>query len=1828
MSEEVDDCDVLNNMISTNQQCDLILSDEIEDEFLSLHTLVCAFKDKQGKTDFVFTSGPVILVCDGSKDKLDVKQRFVMDFDIKKVFTHTFTVSKNAEKLASEDGNDLGPKYRDYLVICGEHKLQFLSLPDFHFYHYEIPFKLRNVFSCANSLLVERFYDASTEQSFHAHDTFHLYSLSGPFGELLPVIYKTNSFHPQWKFCWQSHRDEAGIVDTDRNFVLVYDQKEKVHRVYMARDTEEQEVHAAIRYVETLRKQHDSTLFASSLAPNSVGRTTNFDPTMRSPAMAALSDVINTDIDGRSPLASNIRSSFGHSTPNNPGAVNFPGNLPTPIYDGNNELWGQTPNTPRVNTRGALERNIHTRTLARMVNDDAPGTSSSPTYARLQTTASPFHRTHLSQMCRRGDSNADLLRDFTRMIRDTPRNFTKNTQVPENDIDFGDLERDPDVDLLLSKVCLECVWVEPKQGAMPKAEKVFVSTFLSDMYLNMVSTSGSVMKIIPVWKKASLTRTNLSSKKYEPVVVDCVDATLVMKSGITIVLGPEFTTTMYGGNEKIGPIFIEEINNARNRANFRLFKFSDNKIILVHEMRCIILELPETVSCVSANEFMKTCFTHFERSFSQKVFRKWKSEKRDIEGANASFEYKQLESVSIFMLEVVGVQVSRVVAQPRAETPDGHGGKKMRPEMSEAEVVAVMKNWIEKARSDPKKEEAEAENDHESHFLIELDPSGEGNEHARILLDAFHSQCEDWAIDTLNHNSLIGLVPFAYVLSEVLNFDEYQEYYANLYRYLLTQIKFDFKITDEAHEKFVANVGTPVSCWSMNSLISHLMNERTTSENLGSLPKAVSQRSLRMLTVFAVSRTLIGSNVNLDCQLWIGQDWRRRLGLCTESLSAFNKILKNARCNAPGRANQITSLFGIDHKAIDSKITAIKIIFLKIQTDAYAGATTIAPKKCVYATPEEKNRIAQLRWKTDIRRNNVALMLNSTRPILIVTSILRRNEEDNMKELQDRFLTQTSYRTLAQPFGRAFFDFRTSVPSLLTTIHIPKLNLGGMVYPSRVSCDPPSAEQFKLNTEWGNFYNALASAIRIGGSDTVRIDNEWIVMVSKSIKSAAVVGGLVLGFGYNGHLAPFNMYHAHQMLSTFDKFQSVALLLGLSASNITTCDNQIHKILATYLAFLMGPTPLEIRLDYTIQTSAVAGLGLLFAESGNMNIAKKLINEIGKAATKDEEPVTDRSSYKLTAGFSLGLIMLGKGNGSSSSVIPFKQNIPPMSSRLIFMMNGMRRDKCVFLPQTVTPVVPDAPNLPFSNTGPLSTASNGANHVKESENINIHHSSEPAALALGMMFMRTNNKIIAKELALPTTITDIERIKPDSMYARVLAYCLVMWDRIEPTQKFVKSLIPKVIQDYATSALHFGIPIEKDDDGEDILEPMSVREENYWRNMIDTATISQTYLYTVTAACMAIALKFSSCGGTEDESQSNEAFKVIEYYTRVVLPDGRSRKDTGSVRMCMYAGSYTRSSALAMLITSMSILRVGTADVEVMRYARLLRTGDRPESNDWVTLGKKHFEQMTAHQALGILMMGQGRYAFKKDNLSIALTIIATYPTLPQNVADNSHYHQPLRFLWTMAVEPRLVVPFDVAEGVVVEVDVLIVMKPKKEGGEPIVYKQKAPSLLPPLEDLLSISVGGGEYELVHINLRTADELKVMKDVMSVGQGRVMLKKYSVKSAEKKASESANIYQNKFDVLGLLQREDTAYLLDEDEIMQTIEKMEQELSLNSCDDYPNVQVQLNNVRDVTERTPPELAEMQKRALHLLGGSFDLWRDEVNVSNAIHGLAEHIQALQI
>ena len=52
-------------------------------------------------------------------------------------------------------------------------------------------------------------------------------------------------------------------------------------------------------------------------------------------------------------------------------------------------------------------------------------------------------------------------------------------------------------------------------------------------------------------------------------------------------------------------------------------------------------------------------------------------------------------------------------------------------------------------------------------------------------------------------------------------------------------------------------------------------------------------------------------------------------------------------------------------------------------------------------------------------------------------------------------------------------------------------------------------------------------------------------------------------------------------------------------------------------------------------------------------------------------------------------------------------------------------------------------------------------HFQEKESVNTHLAGQAACIALGLMFFRTNNESIAKRIALPNSIVQLEGIKPD-----------------------------------------------------------------------------------------------------------------------------------------------------------------------------------------------------------------------------------------------------------------------------------------------------------------------------------------------------------------------------------------------------------------------------------------------------------------------------------
>ncbi|VVD00273.1 unnamed protein product [Leptidea sinapis] len=79
---------------------------------------------------------------------------------------------------------------------------------------------------------------------------------------------------------------------------------------------------------------------------------------------------------------------------------------------------------------------------------------------------------------------------------------------------------------------------------------------------------------------------------------------------------------------------------------------------------------------------------------------------------------------------------------------------------------------------------------------------------------------------------------------------------------------------------------------------------------------------------------------------------------------------------------------------------------------------------------------------------------------------------------------------------------------------------------------------------------------------------------------------------------------------------------------------------------------------------------------------------------------------------------------------------------------------------------------------------------------NLDVTSPGATLALGLIYMQSNNPALAEWLRPPDTPYMLDYVRPDLLMLRVIARGLVLWDSIEPSQEWVESLVPATIRPY------------------------------------------------------------------------------------------------------------------------------------------------------------------------------------------------------------------------------------------------------------------------------------------------------------------------------------------------------------------------------------------------------------------------------------------------
>jgi anaphase-promoting complex subunit 1 len=328
---------------------------------------------------------------------------------------------------------------------------------------------------------------------------------------------------------------------------------------------------------------------------------------------------------------------------------------------------------------------------------------------------------------------------------------------------------------------------------------------------------------------------------------------------------------------------------------------------------------------------------------------------------------------------------------------------------------------------------------------------------------------------------------------------------------------------------------------------------------------------------------------------------------------------------------------------------------------------------------------------------------------------------------------------------------------------------------------------------------------------------------------AALCAGFLYGLGLLGHLSSLTVTDVCEYLIQGHDPTTIAVLIGSAASKLGTADALASRTICLHLPPLLPPQHWDIDISPQVQTAALVSLGLLYCRSGHRLMTEFLLAELSRSPASDR--CEDREGMVTAAAWALGMVLLGKGgrSSSSSSYSPATaagiagaagssmaraqqeqrtkeamhkegherggQSVPsPASSaaaesgmRSLVDLQVERR-----LLQHIDGGQKPAESLLFPQYHQADVSSRSS-RMLEGSSINTNITAPGAIIALGLIYIRTQNETILQRLALPTTVVALDAIWPDILIYRALSVCLIRWEAVEPTKEWIHKQIPEAI---------------------------------------------------------------------------------------------------------------------------------------------------------------------------------------------------------------------------------------------------------------------------------------------------------------------------------------------------------------------------------------------------------------------------------------------------
>ncbi|CAM8913570.1 unnamed protein product [Rhodiola kirilowii] len=496
------------------------------------------------------------------------------------------------------------------------------------------------------------------------------------------------------------------------------------------------------------------------------------------------------------------------------------------------------------------------------------------------------------------------------------------------------------------------------------------------------------------------------------------------------------------------------------------------------------------------------------------------------------------------------------------------------------------------------------------------------------------------------------------------------------------------------------------------------------------------------------------------------------------------------------------------------------------------------------------NSNAQLRYGKDLRLNEARRLLCSARPVAIQTSV---NLSASDQDLQQAQLWQLAQRTTALPIGRGAFTLATTHTLLTETLTVPKLVLAGRLPAQQnatVNLDPNIRNVQEL-LSWPEFHNSVAAGLRLAPVQG-KMSRTWIIY-NRPEDPNVVHSGLLFALGLHGHLRVLTITDIYQYLSQEHESTTIGLMLGLGATYRGTMQPAISKSLYFHIPGRHSSSFPELELPTILQSAALMSIGLLFEGSAHPPTMQILLGEMGRRSGGDN--VLEREGHAVSAGFSLGLVALGRG-----------------------------KDELGIMDTAVNRLFQYTDGREFSN-------------AIDSALINVDVTAPGAIIALALIFLKTESLQIVSRLSIPHTRFDLQYVRPDFIMLRVVAQNLIMWSRIRPSKDWIQSQIPEIVKNGVK-----GLRDEMDD-----IDDM------------DTETCALAYVNILTGVCISLGLRYAGTRDDNAQELLYEhalyflnEIKTVSAFKGTGLPKGLCQYvDRGTLEMSLHLAVLSLSVVMA-----------------------------------------------------------------------------------------------------------------------------------------------------------------------------------------------------------------------------------------------------------------------------------------------------------------------------